>query len=119
LQNYDGVRDDFNRAWLDGYSAKHGVPVGVDEFGVVRYAPNAAVYMGDLMDLFEQRGINYSLGEWSTSWEMFVEDVHFFNFRYGTDVDSRRDMPSDLQDVILNYWALNTLRPSHVTWIKE
>ena len=91
----------------------------MDEFGVVRYAPNAAGYMDDIMGLFEQRGINYSLWEWSTSWEMFVEDVHSFNFRYGTDVDSRRDTPSDLQDVILRYWALNTLRPSNATWVED
>lgn len=124
--DYDGMRDAFDRAWLDdllstldNYSANHGVPVGVDEFGVVRYAPNAAVYMNDIMSLFEQRGINYSLWEWSTSWEMFVEDVHDFNFRYGTDFDSRVNTASDLQDVIVSYWGLNSLRPSNVVWLGE
>lgn len=124
--DYDGVRDDFNRAWLDemlstldAYSAEHGVPVGVDEFGVVRYAPNAADYMNDIMGLFEQRGINYSLWEWSTSWEAFVEEVNHFNFRYGTDIDSQRDTPNDLQDVIVSYWGLNAVRPSNVSWMSE
>jgi hypothetical protein len=124
--DYDGVRDNFDRTWLEellstlgAYSAEHGVPVGVDEFGVVRYAPNAAGYMDDLMELFEQRGINYSLWEWSTSWEAFVEEVNDFNFRYGTDIDSRRGTPSDLQDVIVRYWGLNLLRPSNVTWAED
>jgi hypothetical protein len=124
--DYDGARDHFDRAWLeellstlDAYSAEYGVPVGVDEFGVVRYAPNAAGYMDDLMGYFEQRGINYSLWEWSTSWEAFVEEVNHFNFRYGTDVNSRQDTPSDLQDVILSYWGLNLLRPSNVTWVGD
>ncbi|MGD8456783.1 MAG: cellulase family glycosylhydrolase [Anaerolineales bacterium] len=124
--DYDGVRDEFNRDWLDEllstldeYSAGHGVAVGVDEFGVARYAPNAADYMGDIMGLFEQRGINYSLWEWSTSWEPFVEEVNHFNFRFGPDADSQGDTPNDLQDVITSYWELNTLRPSNVTWVED
>jgi hypothetical protein len=124
--DYDWVSDDFDRDWLDNllsilddYSADHGVPVGVDEFGVARYAPNGDRYMDDIMGLFEQRGINYSLWEWSTSWPMFVEDVNHFNFRYGADLDNLSDIPNTLQDVIVSYWRFNTARPSNVTWVEE
>ncbi len=124
--DYDRASDDFDRDWLDDllstldeYSTDHGVPVGVDEFGVVRYAPGNDRYMNDIMGLFEQRGINYSLWEWSTSWKMFVEEVNHFNFRYGPDLDNVTDTPNALQDVIVSYWRLNTIRPSNITWVED
>jgi hypothetical protein len=38
-----------------------GVPVSVNEFGVMRWVPNAADFMRDEMELFEQRGMNHAL----------------------------------------------------------
>ncbi len=69
--------------------------------------------MDDLMGLFEQRGINYSLWEWQTTWPDFEQEVHDFNFRFGTDPDSRSNTDSDLMDTITRYWGLNTVRPSN------
>jgi hypothetical protein len=122
--DYDGEPDAFNRAWLDElllpldrFSASHGAPVSVDEFGVIRWVPGAASYMNDLMDLFERRGINYSLWEWQTSWPEFREEVHSFDFRLGSDPDNRSEVENELMNVILNYWRRNQIRPSNAAWL--
>ncbi|RME79507.1 MAG: hypothetical protein D6784_00620 [Chloroflexi bacterium] len=115
----DGQVDQVDRQWLDDllstvdeFMAAHHVPMAVDEFGVMRWQPGAAQFMDDQMALFEQRGLNYALWEWSTSWPPFAGEVHAFNFRLGPDPDNRRDTPNALQDVIVKYWARNAIRPS-------
>ena len=118
--DWDGVADQFNRAWLedllstvDDFAARHGVPVTVNEFGVMRWQPGAAEFMDDQMSLFEQRGMNYALWEWQTSWEPFAEEVHAWNFRFGSDPENRADVASsDLIEVIVKYWGRNTIWPS-------
>jgi hypothetical protein len=120
--NGDGEVETFDRAWLkdwlgkvDDFMARTGMPVAVNEFGVYRFEPGAAEYMDDLMGLFEARGANYALWAWTSDWMLAHEQVEEMEFRLGTDIDNRTvDVPSNLQDVILSYWALNTLRPSGV-----
>ncbi len=119
--NGDGVDEQFDRDWLDDllstvddFAAAHGAPLAVNEFGVVRWVPGAAEYMNDLMDLFEQRGMNHALWSWDSSWESFTEEVNEFSFRFGPDPDHRADVDSsDLIDVIAEYWTLNDVRPSN------
>ena len=60
--------ESFDRAWLESrlsiidiYTNTHGVPVAVNEFRAVRWTPNVDEFMDDEMDLFEQRGMNYTL----------------------------------------------------------
>jgi hypothetical protein len=122
--DWDGVPDEYDRDWLDGqlsivhdFSSDYDVPVGIDEFGVVRWAPGAEDYMDDLMGLFEKYGWNYSLWEWSTSWWPFVSDVNAFTFLFGPDLDNTSEVDNDLFDVITTYWSRNTLRPSNAPWI--
>ena len=74
--NWDGVKNQFDRAWLDGllttidtFTASNAVPVAVNEFSVVRWVPGAAAFLDDQMSLFEQRGLNYALWMWEVSWE--------------------------------------------------
>jgi hypothetical protein len=117
--DWDGIDEQFDRDWLenllfivDTFTAIHDVPVAVNEFGVVRWEPGAAEFMDDQMDLFEQRGMNHALWLWETSWEPYAEEVNAFNFRYGPHPDSHADVTSsDLIDVIMKYWARNTIRP--------
>jgi hypothetical protein len=119
--DYDGEEDQFDRVWLDdllstvdSFAATRGVPVTVDEFGVNRWVPGAAQFMDDQMALFEQRGMNYALWEWQTSWEPFAEEVHDMTYRLGPDPDNRLDVTtSDLLEIIRHYWGLNTVRPSN------
>jgi hypothetical protein len=121
--DWDGEPDPFDRQWLDSYLSmidnyqqEHGVPVAVNEFGVQRWVPDAAAFMADQMDLFEQRGMNYALWSWDPAWEPWTEEVDAFNFRYGPDPDHHADIASsDLMNVIRAHWARNTVRPSNLT----
>ena len=103
---------------VDDFAAETGAPVAVDEFGVVRYAPNAAQFMDDSMGLFEACGMNHSLWEWSAAYRPFVSEVNAFTFRFGPEVGNVSDIPNDLMDVILEHWSQNTIRPSDVPWGK-
>ena len=85
--DWDGQNDDWlDRAWLesllstvDDFATSHGVPVAVNEFGVVRWVPGAAEFMADEMDLFEQRGLNYALWVWDPAWGPWNEGIDAFN----------------------------------------
>ena len=117
--DYDNRDDAFNREWLDDlllpidtFMTAHNVPVSVDEFGVNRWVPGAAQYLNDEISLFEQRGLNYALWEWQTSWAHFANDVHDMNFLLGPDPDNLTPVENDLKNVIVGYWSLNTVRPS-------
>ncbi len=120
--DWDGEDDNVNRAWLDNllstidtFTATYGVPVAVNEFGVVRWEPGADDFMDDQMDLFEQRGMNHALWVWETSWAPYAEEVDAFNFRHGPDPNNHTDAESsDLMGVIIEYWGRNTIRPSSV-----
>jgi hypothetical protein len=109
----------FNKNWLDGllstiddFRTTHGVPVAVNEFGVMRWEPGAGDYMDDEMDLFEQRGLNHALWLWECSWPPIQDEIDAFNFRHGPDPDNHADVTSsDLIDAIIKYWGRNTIRP--------
>jgi len=118
--DWDGDADKFNKIWLDDLLATvdsfietHGAAVAVNEYGVIRWVAGAAQFMNDQMDLFEKRGLNYALWLWETSWPPFEKEVDAFNFRHGPDPQNHSDVASsDLCDVILKYWKLNTIYPS-------
>jgi TolB protein len=118
--DWDGEDEQFDRTWLDDllsavdtFAATHSVPLAANEFGVVRWVPGAAAFMDDQMDLFEQRGMNHALWMWAPSWAPWEQENDAFNFRHGADPHNHTDLASsDLMDVILKYWARNTVRPS-------
>ncbi len=89
------------------------MPVAVNEFGVIRWVPNAADFMRDEMDIFEEPGINHALWVWNPDWASWSESVTEFNFRYGADPQNITPMENDLQIVILEFWARNTVSPSN------
>ncbi len=117
--DWDGEADSFDRAWLDGYlsaiddfQAEYGAPVAVNEYGVHRWVPDAAAFMSDEMDLFEQRGMNHALWVWDPAWAPWSTQVTGFNFRYGPDPQNAVAVDNELLDAIVARWALNTVRPS-------
>jgi hypothetical protein len=75
--------------------------------------------MGDIMALFEERGLNHSLWEWQTSWADFRLEVHDMDFRLGIDPESRTETGSDLFDTITGYWGRNSVRPSNTPWFPQ
>ena len=121
--DWDGVDDQFNRAWLedllwivDTFALVHEVPVAANEFGVIRWEPGAADFMDDQMDLFEDLGMNYALWLWEPSWEPRAAMDDYFDFLHGPDPDHHADVPSsDLIDVIAEHWGRNTIRPSSLS----
>ena len=119
--NWDGVPDQVNQAWLtnlystiDDFKAAYQVPVAINEFGLMRWEPGAAEFMNDQMNLMEQRGMNYAIWLWETSWEEYEQEVDAFNFRHGPDPNHHSDVvSSDLINTIVNHWQMNTIRPSN------
>ncbi len=118
---WDGAPDSFNREWLDGYfngidefKARYGVPVAVNEFGVMRWSPGAADFMRDSMDLFEQRGMNHTFWAWNPLWPPYSH-IDGMNYLRGPDPDNHTDLETNaLLEVIRDNWSRNTIRPSNV-----
>jgi len=118
----DGSDDQVNKAWLDSllstidtFTATNGVPMAVNEFGLMRWEPGADAFMDDQMDLLEQRGLNHALWLWETSWPPIQEEIDAFNFRHGPDPNNHTDVASsDLINVIKKYWSRNAVRPSNI-----
>jgi hypothetical protein len=114
----DGSKEQLDKAWLtdflsliDEFTSKYNVPVGINEFGAVRWVPGAAQFMDDQMAIFEEKGVNNSLWEWQV-WEPFTEKVNYFNFLLGPDPDNTTEVPNELKDIITKYWSYNSVRPS-------
>ncbi len=120
--DWDSIDDQFNQAWLtsrmgtiDLFIAAHQVPLAVNEFGVVRYAPGAAEFMDDQISLFEQRGINYAYWAWNPSWESYAEEVDAMDIMHGPNPTNHENVTSsDLITVMKTAWTRNTIRPSTV-----
>ena len=117
--DYDGQKEDVDIHWLKHYlstannfSSQYGVPVAVNEYGVQRWQPGAAQFMNDEMQMFEEMGLNYALWVWDPEWQPWLDKVNRFTFRFGDDPNSTEEIPSELQDVILEFWSHNTIRPS-------
>ncbi|GAG52346.1 unnamed protein product, partial [marine sediment metagenome] len=121
--DWDGVDDQFNQAWLenllstvDTFASTHGVPVAVNEFGVVRWEPGAADFMDDQMNAFEELGVNHALWLWEAVWEPRAELNDDFNFLHGPDPDHHAEVSSsELIDVIVQHWGRNTVHPSDLS----
>ncbi|NOZ60139.1 MAG: T9SS type A sorting domain-containing protein, partial [Calditrichaeota bacterium] len=99
---------------IDGFRAQNNRNVAINEFGAMRWQPGVADFMDDEMNLMEQKGINYALWLWETSWQEYAQEVDAFNFRHGPNPNHHSDVSSsDLITVIRNHWAKNTVRPSN------
>ncbi|HFC10547.1 MAG TPA: hypothetical protein ENJ54_11970 [Chloroflexi bacterium] len=108
----DGEVETVDRAWLAGllqtaadFSARTGAPVAVNETGVKRWAPGAARFMHDELDLLESLGINYAVWMWYPAWPPLAEGDHDFNFRLGPDPANRHDVPNALWNTYRDFWA--------------
>ena len=121
---WDGKADDqLDSRWLDAlhesareFAVAFGVPLAANEFGVVRWVPGAAAFMGDQMEMLEQLGANYALWVWDPAWKPWAEEVNAFNFRFGPDPSNHSDVAqAELQEVIRSFWRRNGIRPSSLS----
>jgi hypothetical protein len=115
----DDQDEEFDFYWLEDlfavprhWMAMNDRPLAVNEFGAVRWAPEAADYLWNEMDVFEQNGWNYAVWMWYPSWKPLAEGDNAFNFRLGPEVDNLTDVKSsELLDALKNFWARNTVKP--------
>jgi hypothetical protein len=63
----------FDRSWIEEhirpvreFSMQHNAPILVGEFGLFRWVPNAADFIRDEIELFEQYGWTYTYWAWRT-----------------------------------------------------
>jgi len=115
----DGYEDTVDRNWLEKYisqasdfTSEHGVVVAVNEYGVARWAPGAAEFMRDEMQIFERLGLNYSLWVWDPVWQPWNAGVNFMSILYGEDPANMMETENELFDVVTGFWSFNTVRPS-------
>lgn len=118
--NNDGNPETFDRTWLEDqlttaadFQSEHNVALAVNEFGVERWEPGAAEFVGDEMNLFEQHGWNYATWQWFPSWPPLAETENPFNFLLGPDPASRTGEPNALSEAYFAAWRRNTVRPSN------
>jgi len=119
--DHDGEPEPVDRAWLnrllnpvDQFEKLHGVPVAVNEFGVQRWVPGGAVFLKDLMALFEQRGMNHALWMFSPSWPP-ARNNDEFDLLHGPDANHHAEVESNaLVQAIREGWRHNRIRPSTV-----
>ena len=124
--DWDGTPDSFDRDWLEGllspvseFQTTHGLPVAVNEYGVMRFEPGAAEYLSDLTGLLEDLGVNHALWAWLPDQVMRYGTMQEFEYRLGPDMGNlTEEVPSELLEVIVSNWSQNTIRPSEVTFFR-
>ncbi len=105
-----------NQSWLVQdfhpalhFSLWHNVPIYVGEFGLFRWALDAATFVSDEIALFEQYGWNYAYYVWRGD----EPEFDGFNIEYGTDPGNHVPI---LRNPLLNaftaYWSQNVDFPS-------
>ncbi len=120
--DWDGQPDAFGPDWLDAYLStidefqdQYGVPVVVNEYGLIRWVPGAAAFMKDEMRLFEARGLNHAFWMFNPSWPPHAQENDDFDFWHGADPNNHATIEtSDVLEVIRANWSLNSVRPSDI-----
>lgn len=119
--DWDGQPDQFNWNWMESYlerlptyQQQHPGPQAVNEFGVVRWAPQADDFLNDQINYFETQKMNYAVWIWDSSYEPWQTwGSKAMNYLFGPDPNNFSEVPNALFDVLRNAWSRNTLRPSN------
>ena len=109
----------FDRAWLEEnyrpvreFAQQHNVPIYVGEFGLLRWVPDAAAFLRDQTDLFEQYGWNYAVYVWRGD----EPDFDGFNLEFGPDPENHAPiLDNPLLGVFRDRWAQNVDFPGAPT----
>ena len=100
---------------VDAFRETRGAAVAATEFGLVRWAPGADVFLRDHMETMEARGINHLFYFWDPSFAAYRNQLNPYNFRFGPDPDNRVPTSENpLLDAAKEVWSRNRLRPSNV-----
>ncbi len=109
----EGESVNFNADWIAenlqpaaDFAAEHDVPIYVGEFGLYRWTPDGAAFVGDEIDLFEEMGWNYAFYVWRGD----VVGFDAFNMEYGPDPDTTARVPDN---TLLNTFIAEWPRSAH------
>lgn len=119
--NSDSTLEAFDRAWLEDlltigsdFAISNNVPLVVNEYGAMRWASGADVFIADETEMFERYGWNYAIWMWYPSWEPFTNVETTFNFRLGPLVENNTEINNLMFSAIVSFWERNTIRPSDI-----
>jgi hypothetical protein len=91
--------DEFRRAHPD-------LPVALTEFGPIRWKKNCEIYYGDVVSLFEKRGLNYAVWIWEPGAK--PPEHNNWNFQFGPEEKSKAAVEtSPLIEAIKKSWSRN------------
>ena len=83
------------------------------EFGVSRWAPDAAGYLSGRIAALEAAGAGWSVFRWGTGWRIYEDQENRFNPLYGSAASaSRPDPASPLLGSLQAAWSANRVRPT-------
>jgi len=86
------------------FQLKYNVPIYVGEFSAVRWAPGAAQYLSDCIDIYEEYGWNWTyhaFREWN-GW-----DVEYENGTSNKDTPTKATVDTDRKKVLLKWFGKN------------
>jgi len=86
------------------FQLKYNVPIYVGEFSAIRWAPGAAQYLSDCIDIFEDYGWNWTYHAYR-EWDGW--DVEYENGTSKTDPPKRATLDTDRKKVLLKWFAKN------------
>lgn len=90
------------------------LPMAMTEFGVVRWAPDAAGYLADQLAALERRGINAMLYGWAPEGASQGQAIDRFDPSFGPDPDNHtRLATTPALEVLARHWQANRERPSN------
>lgn len=97
---------------INGFKERYNVPIAVNEFGAVRFAPNADQYVKLQMELIEKLGANHALWLWEPGCCLGYDEM---NIRHGPNIHKHKETDkSDLIKVIKDDWK-GLIRPAQVS----
>lgn len=96
------------------------LPMAMTEFGVVRWAPDAAGYLADQLAALERRGMNAMLYGWAPEGTSQGQTIDRFDPSLGADPDNHaRLAATPVLDVLARHWQANRERPSNTRFAAQ
>jgi endoglucanase len=113
----DGAPDTFSEPWLRAridriaaWSREHDVPIAITEFGVRRWAPDAAAFLQDQIAAFEHHGWAHALWMWHATAARTAGQDEFDVLRSSNPADHQDHDASALLAVVRAAWLRNGVR---------